>query len=420
MKTATIRQSELNTSEGDLSPILQVGVTRIYDRNEISNLPIVVNIGGAGSSKSYSIAQLFVRRLMNSPSRKMLVTRKTGPALYLTSYSLIVRLLQEYGLYPKVFHNKTHSIIENPRNGAMIVFVSIDDPEKIKSTDWNDVWMEEANEFDWNDFLVIQTRMRSPNLDGSPNQIFMSLNPGEEQGWINQRVLLSPAFKEKVDTIWSTYKDNPWLSKDYIDSLESLIDQDADAYRIFALGQFGKLTNIIYFPYVELKAFPEEFDEEIYGLDFGYNNPSALIRIQTKDLMEQYLTQLIYKTHLTNTQLIDEAKEFIPEDRRWCPLYCDAAEPDRIAEFVSAGFNAIPADKEVKTGIDFCKRMRFFTLASNVDLNKESGIYKWRTDKNGNVLDEPVKWMDHLMDAKRYALYTHFKDQLGMPSLTVI
>jgi phage terminase large subunit len=34
--------------------------------------------------------------------------------------------------------------------------------------------------------------------------------------------------------------------------------------------------------------------------------------------------------------------------------------------------------------------------------------YKWKTDHDGNTLDEPVKFRDHLMDAMRYAIYTKF------------
>ena len=34
--------------------------------------------------------------------------------------------------------------------------------------------------------------------------------------------------------------------------------------------------------------------------------------------------------------------------------------------------------------------------------------YKWKTDNDGNTLDEPVKFRDHLMDAMRYAIYTKF------------
>jgi phage terminase large subunit len=34
--------------------------------------------------------------------------------------------------------------------------------------------------------------------------------------------------------------------------------------------------------------------------------------------------------------------------------------------------------------------------------------YKWKTDADGNTLDEPVKFRDHLMDSMRYAIYTKY------------
>jgi phage terminase large subunit len=33
--------------------------------------------------------------------------------------------------------------------------------------------------------------------------------------------------------------------------------------------------------------------------------------------------------------------------------------------------------------------------------------YKWKKDKNDNVIEEPVKANDDLMDACRYAVFTH-------------
>jgi phage terminase large subunit len=33
--------------------------------------------------------------------------------------------------------------------------------------------------------------------------------------------------------------------------------------------------------------------------------------------------------------------------------------------------------------------------------------YKWKKDKNDNILEEPIKMKDHLCDAMRYAIFTH-------------
>ena len=101
-------------------------------------------------------------------------------------------------------------------------------------------------------------------------------------------------------------------------------------------------------------------------------------------------------------------------------MYADSAEPARIEEIGGAGFDVHPADKSVKDGILYCKRLKFYTTAESVHLNEEKRTYKWKSDRNGNILDEPVKFKDHLMDAKRYALYTHQKVYGDSPLVTVI
>lgn len=399
----------------------RVKVTSVYLRNKRSPKRYLVNVGGARSSKSHSIAQLFIERLVNCPGHKMLVTRKTFPALRLTAYQLVVDLLQEYGIYDRLEHDKVGHVLLNPENGARIVFLSCDDPNKIKSTEWNAIWMEEASEFDWADFVVFQTRLSARAHGDYRNQIFLSLNPDDETGWPNQRLLLDPNHAADTEYIHSSYADNPFLEPEYVALIEGLESQDPVSWQVFGLGVWGKLQHIIYQPYVVLPEFPASFDEVLYGVDFGFNVQSALIEIGIKDGIQVYLRQLIYKTHLTNSELIDMAKGLIPQARRRCPFYGDAAEPDRIQEFYNAGFTGIkPADKSdgsVKMGIDFCKRLTFHTLASNVDLNKERAAYKWRVDKNGNVMDEPVKFADHLMDAKRYPLWTHHKSRGNMPGI---
>lgn len=395
---------------------IEVKVTNVYTRLRNAKEFIVINIGGARSSKSHSIAQRIVELFWNGTNKKILVTRKTGPALFLTAYQLILELLSQYGMYQRVQHNKTHNFIINPFTGSKIVFVAIDDPEKIKSTEWNYIWMEEANEFDWSDWLILQTRTSAPTTIQEPNQIFLSINPTEENGWINQRLMLSPRFSKKIKIIWSSYLDNPFLDQAYIDNLLELKHQDEAAFQIYVKGIWGVLKDFIYKPYTILETYPESFDETIYGLDFGFNNPTALLELNLKDAKYVYLEEKMYQTKLTNSALIELLKDIIPENHRQRCIYADSAEPARIEEILQEGFNIHPAIKVVKDGIDFCKRFVYYTTTSNVNLNKERGLYRWKTNKAGELLDEPVKFMDHLMDAKRYALYTHLK---GNPEPTI-
>ncbi|HEY8541382.1 MAG TPA: terminase large subunit, partial [Pseudothermotoga sp.] len=88
-------------------------------------------------------------------------------------------------------------------------------------------------------------------------------------------------------------------------------------------------------------------------------------------------------------------------------IYADSAEPARIEEIARAGFNIYPAKKDVKDGIDFLKRKMIYLYKDCTNTIKEIQMYKWKENKNGEILDEPVKFNDHAMDAMRYAVYTY-------------
>jgi phage terminase large subunit len=83
-------------------------------------------------------------------------------------------------------------------------------------------------------------------------------------------------------------------------------------------------------------------------------------------------------------------------------IYADSAEPDRIEEINRAGWTCYPANKDVKMGIDVVKRQVLYITKDSLDLIKEIRNWSYRKDRDGNVLEEPSKVMDHLMDSLRY------------------
>jgi phage terminase large subunit len=86
-----------------------------------------------------------------------------------------------------------------------------------------------------------------------------------------------------------------------------------------------------------------------------------------------------------------------------------------------AGYNVVPATKgqgSVGAGISFCQSLRIHSKRENVNLNSEQATYKWREDKDGMLLDEPVKFADHALDAMRYALMAHLNEGFGVVGVT--
>lgn len=356
------------------------------------NKEVLVSYGGAGSGKSYSTAQHVILRALEENNKRILITRKTLPALRVSCLQLMKDLLSEY----EIPYELNKSELEMKIGSNQILFKSLDNPEKIKSSEFNYIWAEEATELTHQDYLQLRLRLRRKNE--LKNQLIMTLNPIDQFHWIRTKVLDTP--NEDMASFQSNYKMNPFLSKEYIEQLEGLAEIDENYYRIYALGEWGVLQNLIYSNWDVVNKMPEDYDEVIYGLDFGYVNPTVLLEIRIKE-NEIWVKEIIYQSHLTNAELIDLLKEKI--DRN-VSIYADSAEPQRIEEIYQAGFNVYPSEKNVQFGINRVKQYKLHILEDSVNLIKEIRSYKWKEDKEGRILEEPVKFNDHAMDAMRYAL----------------
>jgi phage terminase large subunit len=127
-----------------------------------------------------------------------------------------------------------------------------------------------------------------------------------------------------------------------------------------------------------------------------------------------YFVELIYQTGLTNQDLANKMKELqIPRQQK---IVADSAEPKSIEELHRMGFNIHPSFKgkdSINLGIDIMRRHKLRAHKNSLNLIKEFRNYKWQQDKNGKILNEPVKLFDHLMDACRYLIL----DRLSRPNV---
>ena len=361
----------------------------------------LVLYGGAGSGKSYFAAQKILFRFIFENNHKILLVRKIARTIRNSQFALLKSIIYDSGIGKEFRIKNSDLTIESRFNDNVIITAGVDDREKLKSINGiTSVWIEEATELDKKDFLQIDLRLR--NKTSNYKQILLTFNPVDSNHWLNTTVLNNSKILK------TTYKNNPYLDANYLKMIDDLKEQDSDYYDIYGLGNWGTLKNIIYKPFEITGSFPAEPDEVIYGLDFGYNNPTALLKVMIKDSV-YYTDELIYETRLTNSELTERMKKII-RNRSDC-IYCDSSEPGRIQELRKAGFNVFHASKSIRDGIDFLKSVKIFSKNGNANLNREVLSYSYKTDKAGNVLDEPVKFNDHCMDALRYAIYTHAKER---------
>jgi len=364
---------------------------------------ILVFQGGTRSSKSYSIAQGLIihfqwMRRDTPPNERFRysVMRKRMPSLKGTAMRDYFEVMERHGWYSQKNHNKTDN--EYREGNVETEFLSLDDPQKIRGRKRNVAWLNEANEFTFEDFKQIAFR--------TTDKLILDYNPSEEYHWIYDKILT----RDDVHYVQSTYRDNPFLTPETVREIEWLQEVDENAWRIYGMGERGSSGAAIYPRFEICDALPG-ISDPVYGVDFGYNEPSAVVQIERTDIdgeMRLYMKENLYETKLTVRDMISRLGEIV--GTKYHPIYADSASPDRIEEIFRAGFNIIGADKRnysVKDGIDFIKRHKIYITADSENLIREARGYKWKQDNQDRILDEPVKFRDHALDAVRYAAYTH-------------
>jgi phage terminase large subunit len=371
--------------------------------------------GGAGSGKSVFVVQREVIHNINLGTN-LLVVRKVGKTNRDSTFALFKSIISAWNLGAYFKINQTDMRITNKLNGAQIVFAGLDDVEKLKSITFENgvlhrVWIEEASEIAKKDFIQLNLRLRGKLPKGKFYQITVSFNPIEVTHWLKDYFFDNNSKSEKTSILHTNYKDNRFLDDEYIETLESFEDEDKYYYNVYTLGEWGVLGNVIYNKYKVwdfLHQSKLDFDniDKFIGLDFGYNHPAVAALMSYYD-DEIYIHDEIYMKKQTNDVMIEEVTD------RWGKDYsiiADSASPDKIEEFAKEGFDIKGAKKNkesVKHGIDWIKRRLVHIMPHCQNHINEFQSYKWKEDKNGDIIDEPVKYHDDCMDADRYALDDH-------------
>lgn len=365
---------------------MKIKATEVFDWNYKalnSDKRFIINQGGSRSSKTYSLCQLIIVWCLQNPNKVVSIVRKTFPALRATVMRDFFEVLKDLELYEKGNHNMSENIYRFS-NGSIVEFFSVDDEQKIRGRKRDLGWCNEANELWFDDFQQLNMRTES--------KLIFDYNPSESSGWLYELP------EEESILIKSTYKDNPFLPESIKRQIEDLKRTDEALYQIYALGEKAISKSNIYSNWTFLQHRPAKFTQFVYGLDFGFNHPTALIRVywHEKDI---YIEPVIYESYLTTTDLIDRMGSLGID--KSTDILADYSRPEIIAEMQIAGYNVNNANKVVKKGID---NVKTFGVICQDDprLKKEYDNYKWK--KIGDTItDEPVKLFDDAMDAIRYA-----------------
>jgi phage terminase large subunit len=304
----------------------------------------IVNEGGSRSSKTYSLCQLVIVYCLQNKGKVVSIIRKTFPALRATVLRDFTEILKDLGIYSLEAHNKSEQIYTFP-NGSMVEFFSVDDEQKIRGRKRDIAWCNEANELYFDDFTQLNMR--------TEHKLIFDYNPSDNSSWLYEL----PA--DDTVLIRSTYKDNPFLPQSIRNQIEDLKRTDEALYQIYALGQKAVSKSNIYSNWTFMTHRPARFTSYVYGLDFGYNHPTALMRVYWHE-RDIFIEPVIYESYLTTTMLIEKMRQLNIEKE--VTILADYARPEIIAEMVNSGYDVINANKVVKKGIDYVKTFGVYCM----------------------------------------------------------
>jgi len=366
---------------------MKIQTTSVFETLLNSDKRINVFQGSSRASKTYNILIYFIYKLLNEDNKTLSIVRKTLPALKGSVLRDLKEILIKFDLYNQ---NDWHSVDGYYQLGTnMIEWFSVDDETKLRGRKRDYLFVNEATEVSYDEY--IQLMLRTSDLT------VLDLNPSLWKSWIYDL-----EGQPDVNYNITTYKDNPFLSEVQVQEIEKLQYRDTNLWRVFGLGQRGLPTKMVFSHQQKYSTLPEGSKLLGFGIDWGYSDPSTLIQVH-KNGESIYCQELLYLRNVTIPDFIYKIKDLginLKED-----FICDSANPQAIEELRRQGINAKPVKKNsILHGIDLIKRSNFFIHESSTNLETELLSYVWKTDKNGNNLDEPVDASNHLIDPLRYVL----------------
>lgn len=245
-------------------------------------------------------------------------------------------------------------------------------------------------------------------------RILVDTNPDHPEHWLLKDYIENTDAKAGILSYQFKLDDNTFLNERYKQSIKAStpsgmfyerningmwVSGDGVVYSDFDLNENTVTVD-------DLNEIPMK--EYFAGVDWGYEHYGSIVVI-ARDLHDNFY---LIEEHAYQHKFIEEwikiAKDIIDRYGN-IYFYCDTARPEHTKDFKRNNILAKNADKSVLSGIEkvakLFKTNKLFVVYENMERFKEE-IFKYVWHKTSG---EPIKENDDVLDAVRYAIYTHTK-----------
>lgn len=397
--------------------------TPFHETWRVANDPKILNVvekGGRGSGKSSDIAHIIIQMIMRYPVNAVAI-RYVDNTIELSIFEQVKWAIEQQQVSAYFRINKSPLRITYLPRGNYIAFRGAQNPERIKSLKdsrfpFAIAWIEELAEFKNEESVTTITNslLRGELGEGLFYKFFYSYNPPKrKQSWVNKKYETS--FQPANTFVHhSTYLDNPFISKAFIEEAEATRERNLRRYEWEYLGKaIG--SGVVPFDNLQVEAgcitdeMVASFDNIRNAVDFGYaTDPLAFVRWHyDKKKNGIYAIDEIYGTKISNRLLAKKLKE---KGYQSDEIFADSAEPKSIAELKNdLGIKKIRGVKKgpdsVEYGEEWLDDLDFICIdpTRTPNIAREFENIDYQTDRDGNPIPRLEDKDNHTIDATRYA-----------------
>jgi PBSX family phage terminase large subunit len=402
--------------------------------------------GPAGTGKS--VAGLFRLHLACLKHKKIrcLLIRKTGVSLAATTLRTYEENVAEHALSMGIVRffggNARRPPAYQYRGGSEIVIGGLDKPEKVLSSEYDIIFVDEATELTETDWETLHSRLRHGKLPWQ--QQIAACNPSFPHHWLNKRPSVTRLISRHSDNPKYVNEDGTFTpeGRDYMDKLDKLTGVRKLRLRD---GKWVAAEGLVYEDFdpavhvIDPFPIPDEWTR-YWVIDWGFTNPFVCQFWAQDPDGRLYLYREIYRTRRTVDQHCEQIAQLVmenpvkDEDEAWrgtwkepqpYSILCDHDAEDRQTFENELDLSTDAADKKVDAGIQTAQArfrladdgkprvyfMRGCVVSIDTDL-RESGKptstieevpgYVWDIKPGGELQERPRKVDDHGMDGFRY------------------
>jgi PBSX family phage terminase large subunit len=395
--------------------------------------------GPAETGKTITCCTKLNARMWVNEGSQGVIARKTLNSIYgsvLQSYMRVIGMngLRDNNCPIKAYGGEKPEFFQYP-NGSRVWIAGLDNPGKALSSERSDIYVNQAEELDLEDWETLLTRCTGR---GFPNhtftQLFGDCNPRHPKHWIKER------FGDEL--FHARHEDNPTLFDDDgnilpqgIKSLSSLDRLTGTRYQRLRLGNWVGLEGVVY-PFqegihlIDRHKVPHPI-ARYEVIDWGFNNPLCWQNWYEDYDGNLYLWEEVYATGMLVEDLAHLTAKLTKGQIAPRKIICDHDLEDRKTFERHRKLTTIAADKGDIPGrtklvisrftIDEKRRKPRIYIVKGARRNEEDqelkdkhkptstedefAGYVWEQDATGKKLkDIPKKENDHGMNAMEYLI----------------